>query len=99
MVKAVLPEAQFKGVYCGTTAQGELKSRVGMMRNVTGPFLMSAIPSHPQSSGRNGRTGHLNTTELNHVEMQDRLSWWVGSVHPPVWRRSLHNTQRVPVMG
>ncbi len=38
-------------------------------------------------------------TQLTHVEMQDRLSWCDGLVHPPVWRRSLHSTQRLPVMG
>lgn len=38
-------------------------------------------------------------TQLTHVEMQDRLSWCSGSVHSPVWRQSLHSTQRLPVMG
>ena len=38
-------------------------------------------------------------TQLNHVETQDRLSWWTCLVIPPVWRRSLHSTQRLSVMG
>jgi hypothetical protein len=36
---------------------------------------------------------------LTHAERQDCLSWWYGSVQPPVWQRSLHSTQRLPVMG
>ena len=38
-------------------------------------------------------------TQLNHAEMQDCLRWWYGSVQSPVWQRSLHSTQRLPVMG
>jgi hypothetical protein len=37
--------------------------------------------------------------QLTHAERQDCLSWWYGSVQPPVWQRSLHSTQRLPVMG
>ena len=38
-------------------------------------------------------------TQLTHAEMQDCLSWCAASVQPPVWQRSLHSTQRLPVMG
>jgi len=61
--------------------------------------LISAFPSHPQSSGQNGRTGHLTTTYLSHAETQDCLSRIGCSVNQPVWQRSLHSTQRLPVMG
>ena len=63
------------------------------------PNSVPALPGHPQSSGLNERTGHLTMTQLNSTEMQDRLSWWNASVHPPVWRRSPNSTQRLPVMG
>jgi hypothetical protein len=47
-----------------------------------GALYHTSHPSHPQSSGEKGRTGHLSTTQLNHVEMQDCLSWWeVQSEH------------------
>jgi retron-type reverse transcriptase len=38
-------------------------------------------------------------TQLTHVEMQDCLSRYADLVQPPVWQRSLHSTQRLPVMG
>jgi retron-type reverse transcriptase len=63
------------------------------------PSTVPALLGHPQSSGLNERTGHLTMTQLNRTGMQDRLSWWNASVHPPVWRRSPNNTQRLPVMG
>src|SRR5207249_2091472 len=62
-------------------------------------FLMSACPSHPQSSGFTERTGRLTMSQLTNAKMQDCLSWWNDLVHPPVWQRSLNSTQRLPVMG
>jgi hypothetical protein len=38
-------------------------------------------------------------TQLTHVELQDCLSWCSALVQTPVWQRSLHSTQRLPVMG
>jgi hypothetical protein len=110
MAKAGLPEAQFGGVY--GRHHGERRV-VKPCRNVrvpeqwTHPMIvlqqlhntMSAIPSHLKSSRFNERTGRLTMSQLNHVEMQDRLSWCVCSVSTPVWRRSLYSTQRLPVMG
>jgi len=61
--------------------------------------IIPAFPSRPQSSGIKGRTGHLRMTQLNHVEMQDCLSRYAEAVQLPVWQRSLHSTQRLPVMG
>jgi hypothetical protein len=81
------------------TAQGESKSRTG---KTAGIGLLPTVPAfldHPQSSGNKGRTGHLTMTQLNHDEMQDCLSWCRGSVSSPVWQRSPHCTQRLPVMG
>jgi hypothetical protein len=99
MVKAILPEPQFKDGFLQPTAK-ESRKAVPEEQGVFGlPHLVPAPLGHPQSSGLNERTGNLNMTQLNHTEMRDRLSWWSASVHPPVWRRSLHSTQRLPVMG
>jgi hypothetical protein len=37
--------------------------------------------------------------QLTHAERQDYLSWCFASMRPPVGQRSLHSTQRLPVMG
>jgi len=84
-VKAQRPEAQFGGVSARTAALGELESRVGRSGDLHARFLEPAFPSHPQSRGLNERTGHLNTTQLNHAETQDRLSWCSDQVQTPVW--------------
>jgi hypothetical protein len=94
-----MPEAQFRGGYLQPTAQGESKSRAGGIEVAWFSTAIPAPPGHPQSSGLNERTGHLTMTQLNSTEMRDRLRWWGGLVHSPVWRRSLRSTQRLPVMG
>src|SRR5881397_3104856 len=99
MAKVVEPEAQFGGGYARPTAQGELESRIGKLWPLAGCGHKSAIPSHPQSRGLNEQTGRLTMSQLHHAEMRDRLSWWTCLVTSPVWRRSLHRTQRLPVMG
>jgi hypothetical protein len=62
-------------------------------------FTVPAFSGHLQSSRLKERTGYPTMTQLNHVEMQDCLSWWRGSVLSPVWQRSFHSTQCLPVMG
>jgi hypothetical protein len=99
MVKAELPESQFRGGFLQPTAKESRKAVPEEQRVFGLPPTVPAPLDHPQSSGLNERTGHLNMTQLNHTEPQDRLSWCDGSVHPPVWRRSLHCTQRLPVTG
>ena len=79
--------------------QGVYRSCTLKMKEQHGHSLMSACPSHPQSSGHNERTGRLTMSQLTNAKMQDRLSWYGSSVYLPVWRRSLYSTQRLPVMG
>jgi len=47
MVKAVVLEAQFGGMYSRETAQGELESRVGTMIGLEKCLIIPALPSHP----------------------------------------------------
>jgi hypothetical protein len=110
MVKAELPEAQSNRRPVATTAQGELKSRARTTEEK--PIDFSVYPgacrsgywsqlfwAAPSPRGINGRKGHLSTAKLNHVEMQDCLSWCTDLVQSPVWQRSPNSTQRLPVMG
>jgi hypothetical protein len=99
MVKARLPEPQSKDGYVQPTAKESRKAVPEEQGGFDWPNLVPASLGHPQSSGLNGRTGNLTMTQLNHTEMRDCLSWWRASVRPPVWQRSLHCTQRLPVMG
>ena len=99
MVQAGWLASQFGGMYSRAAASGELQSRVGLSAWRGERHSASALPSHPPSRGRNERTGHRRTTERNHAAMQDRLRGWNSAVFSPVWRRSPHRTQRLPVMG
>src|SRR4030095_1060632 len=71
----------------------------GKLLPLSGCDNKSAIPSHPQSRGLTEQTGRLTMSQLTHAAMRDRLSVWRCLFTSPVWRRSLHSTQCLPVMG
>jgi len=110
MVNAKLPASPSKGVYrAHSGARRVVKpfrnvgmSAVATPREDDGEAIRlhhTSLPSHPQSRGLNGRTGHLHTMQLNHAEMQDCLSWCADAVQPPVWQRRPKSPPRLPVMG
>jgi len=56
--------------------KGELSSHVGINNGYLLYNHYTSYAKPPKINRGKGRKGHLNTTQLNHVESQDCLSWY-----------------------